>query len=52
MGLKVKPEIGTVLFWYDMVDGVPYPKSEHGGMAPIKGEKWACTYWVREGTFK
>ena len=51
-GLKVKPEIGTVLFWHDMVDGVPYTKSEHGGMAPIKGEKWACTYWIREGTFK
>jgi prolyl 4-hydroxylase len=51
VGLKVKPEIGTVLFWHDMVDGVPYLKSEHGGMAPIKGEKWACTYWIREQTF-
>ena len=50
-GLKVKPEIGTVLFWHDMVDGVPYLKSEHEAMPPIKGEKWACTYWIREHTF-
>ncbi len=50
-GLKVKPEIGTVLFWHNMVDGVPYLKSEHEAMPPIKGEKWACTYWIREHTF-
>ena len=29
-----------------------HPHSLHGGMPVIKGEKWACNVWFREGAFQ
>lgn len=46
-GLKVKPELGNVIFWYSLhPNGNTDPNGLHAA-CPVKvGEKWSANYWV------
>jgi prolyl 4-hydroxylase len=46
-GLKVKPEIGKVIIFYNMkYDGTTDTQSLHGACPVINGTKWAANKWV------
>lgn len=46
-GLKVKPELGKVIIFYNMMfDGTTDPNSLHGACPVKKGVKWAANKWV------
>lgn len=46
-GLKVQPEAGDAILWYNMLeDGNADEMSLHEGMPVAQGEKWAANLWV------
>merc|ERR1712194_338986 len=46
-GLKVTPELGTVIFWYSLhANGNTDPNGLHAACPVRKGEKWSANYWV------
>jgi len=46
-GLKVKPEAGKVIIFYNMrADGQMDPNSLHGACPVKEGTKWAANKWV------
>lgn len=52
LGIKIKPEKGKALLFYDVnPSGNVDPMTLHGGAPVLKGEKWILTRWLREGEF-
>ncbi|CAE7663738.1 P4H6, partial [Symbiodinium pilosum] len=46
-GLKVQPEIGSVLLWYSLrPNGNSDPNSLHASCPVQDGLKWSANYWV------
>lgn len=46
-GLKVKPERGTVIFWYSLrPNGNTDQNGVHAACPVVTGEKWSANYWV------
>jgi prolyl 4-hydroxylase len=46
-GLRVRPEKGKVLVWYNLhANGNLDPASLHGGCAVRAGTKWAANKWL------
>lgn len=46
-GLKVTPEVGSVIFWYSLhANGNTDPNGLHGACPVKTGEKWSANYWV------
>lgn len=46
-GLKVRPEVGTVVFWYSLrPNGNNDPNGLHSGCPVEDGQKWSANYWV------
>jgi prolyl 4-hydroxylase len=49
LGLKVKGRKGDALMFTNvMADGSPERRMRHAGLAPIAGEKWLFSQWVRD----
>lgn len=47
--LKVKPESGDALFFYNLdPHGKPELLAKHAGLPPLKGEKIIATRWIRQ----
>jgi len=46
-GLKVKPEKGSVIFWYSLhPNGNTNPNGLHAACPVVDGQKWSANYWV------
>eukprot|EP00930_Biecheleria_cincta_P028914 TRINITY_DN20126_c0_g2_i1.p1 TRINITY_DN20126_c0_g2~~TRINITY_DN20126_c0_g2_i1.p1 ORF type:complete len:510 (-),score=75.06 TRINITY_DN20126_c0_g2_i1:116-1624(-) len=46
-GLKVRPEVGTVIFWYSLrPNGNSDPNGLHAACPVEEGQKWSANYWV------
>jgi len=46
-GLKVRPERGSVIFWYSLhPNGNTNPNGLHGACPVENGQKWSANYWV------
>lgn len=46
-GMKVKPELGAVIFWYSLhPNGNTDPNGLHAACPVEEGEKWSANYWV------
>ncbi|CAJ1393572.1 unnamed protein product [Effrenium voratum] len=46
-GLKVRPEVGTVMLWYSLrPNGNGDPNSLHASCPVEDGKKWSANYWV------
>merc|ERR1711976_317491 len=46
-GLKVKPQQGTVIFWYSLhPNGNTDPNGLHAACPVEEGQKWSANYWV------
>lgn len=53
VGLSVKPKKGNaILFWSVLPNMEVDPFSLHGSAPVIRGEKWTCTKWIREGAWR
>ncbi len=54
IGIEVEPNKGSLLTFENCIQGSTerHPKSLHGGMPVIKGEKWITNLWFREQAFK
>lgn len=48
---KMKPKLGSMVFWMNCVDGIPICNSLHEALPPIGCEKWGANIWVREKKF-
>ncbi|WP_052481154.1 prolyl hydroxylase family protein [Gilvimarinus agarilyticus] len=50
LGLEVPAKRGRMLVFYNCYPGtnVRQPKSLHGGLPVLRGEKLACNFWFRE----
>lgn len=51
LDVEVKPKLGRVAIWKNLVDGEVFHPSLHWGKPVIKGVKWAATKWIRERRF-
>ena len=53
IGIEVKPQKGSLLIFHNCREGTDsrHPKSLHGGMPVLKGEKWITNLWFRERPF-
>ncbi|EOA27746.1 hypothetical protein CARUB_v10023900mg [Capsella rubella] len=52
IGLKVKPQRGDAIFFYNLFpNGTIDKTSLHGSCPVIKGEKWVATKWIRDQTY-
>jgi len=53
LDLIVDAKMGNMVVFQNCLYGTQdrHPKSLHGGMPVIKGEKWAANLWFREGIF-
>jgi prolyl 4-hydroxylase len=50
--LETRPKKGGALYFsYQLADGSVDPLTLHGGSPVLRGEKWICTQWIREGVF-
>jgi prolyl 4-hydroxylase len=50
--LETRPKKGGALYFsYQLADGSVDPMTLHGGSPVLRGEKWICTQWIREGVF-
>jgi prolyl 4-hydroxylase len=48
----ITPRKGDAILFYNCTpDGVPDPRSLHGGAPVLSGEKWILTKWIREKPF-
>jgi prolyl 4-hydroxylase len=53
VGIKVPPVRGDAVFFYNVrVDGEVDRNTLHASLPVIRGEKWACTKWIREREYK
>ena len=52
-GKKVVPKKGKAILFFNLDDDNIHQRknSFHGGLPPIKGEKWMCNKWIRLGKF-
>lgn len=40
--VNVKPEKGTAIFWYNLLEsGEPDPRTKHAGCPVLMGDKWS-----------
>ena len=44
----VKPKIGRLVLWKNIIDGKPNEDSLHEALPTVKCRKWAVNIWVRE----
>mgnify|MGYP003402374973 FL=1 len=51
LGLSVRPERGSALYFEYSGQGRPDVRLRHGGMPVIQGEKWIATKWFRERVY-
>jgi prolyl 4-hydroxylase len=49
---KVKPKVGRMALWMNMIDDIPIVNSLHEALPPIGCEKWGVNIWVREKKFR
>lgn len=48
IGVKVRPEMGKIAFFYNTDDsGKEIPDSLHAGLPVQSGVKWICTLWIK-----
>eukprot|EP00284_Hemiselmis_tepida_P017431 CAMPEP_0174921132 /NCGR_PEP_ID=MMETSP1355-20121228/4939_1 /TAXON_ID=464990 /ORGANISM="Hemiselmis tepida, Strain CCMP443" /LENGTH=311 /DNA_ID=CAMNT_0016166581 /DNA_START=53 /DNA_END=985 /DNA_ORIENTATION=+ len=53
LGLKLKPDAGDVLLFFDTLpDGRVDKNTMHTGTPPSDGEKWVATKWIHERTYQ
>ena len=54
LGLNIKPKRGRAVLWENLNEytSEAHPMSEHAGLPPKKGEKWAINVWVRQNPEK
>ena len=54
IGLEVEPVKGSLLIFHNCLNDTAtrHPKSLHGGMPVLAGEKWIVNLWFRESVFK
>jgi prolyl 4-hydroxylase len=46
--LKIKPKVGTAVFWNNLYkNGIPNPKTMHEACPPVSGDKYVITKWFR-----
>ena len=50
LDLEIRAKKGRMVQFHNCHEGstVRHRDSLHGGMAVLKGEKWACNFWFRE----
>jgi prolyl 4-hydroxylase len=47
LGLKIKPEKGNAILFYNLLPNGQFDTlSYHGGCPILKGEKWAANKWI------
>lgn len=52
-GLKLKPGKGGALYFANVdTAGRPDPDTVHAGVAPVGGEKWLFSQWIRDRTYR
>jgi len=50
IGVGVKPNLGSALFWYNLHEtGEPDRLTLHGACPVLFGTKWVANKWIREG---
>jgi len=50
LGLRVSPEVGSALFWYNLKsDGKGDERTLHAACPVLHGSKWVGNRWIREG---
>jgi hypothetical protein len=48
LGLKHRGRAGSALYFANLgADGAGDPRTLHAGRAPVRGEKWLFSQWVR-----
>lgn len=50
--LTVKPQIGKLIVWDNVLEGKENPNSIHAGLPVTKGTKYIMIVWIRENKFK
>ena len=50
LNISFEPQQGTAIFWHNLTAdrSKAHPNSQHAGMPPVKGVKWAINVWIRE----
>ena len=53
VGLTVVPDArARAVYFENLSNGVPDPRSKHGGAPVLSGEKWVLTKWLRGEVFR
>lgn len=49
LGVRVLPEKGSAVFWYNLYrNGEGIVDTVHGACPVVMGEKWVANLWIRE----